>query len=267
MMKKNILMPTWDNAESAARAELVFEKRNKNYGAYIIRLLYPHRLSKSFMYAAFGFILVVSSPIILELLNKKSKEEFKATKEVVVNLTEPPPIDETPPPPPPPPPKQLQETVKFTPPKVVDKPIEEEQPPPQEKLSETTISTVTQEGEKIIDLPPEPIVDGDEGKIFTIVEEMPSFPGGESKLFEYLRNNIKYPPVARENGVVGRVYVTFVVGKDGKINDAKILRGIGAGCDEEALRVVRSMPDWKVGKQNGRPVSVQYNLPINFTLK
>jgi protein TonB len=149
----------------------------------------------------------------------------------------------------------------------VDKPVEEEQPPPQEKLSETTVSTVTQEGEKEIELPPEPVVDPDEGKIFTIVEEMPSFPGGENKLFEYLRNNIKYPPVARENGITGRVYVTFVVDRDGKIKDAKVIRGIGAGCDEEALRVVRTMPDWKVGKQNGRAVQVQYNLPINFTLK
>ena len=96
---------------------------------------------------------------------------------------------------------------------------------------------------------------------------MPGFPGGEAKLFEYLQKNIKYPPVARENGIQGRVYVTFVVDKEGKIRDAKILRGIGGGCDEEALRVVRAMPDWKAGRQNGRSVQVQYNLPVNFTLK
>jgi periplasmic protein TonB len=266
-MAKNILTPQWDKAESVARAELVFENRNKGYGAYLLRLLYPDRITRSFIFAAIGFILALSAPVISEWLSSKAKEEFKATQEVVVNLTEPPPLDETPPPPPPPPPQQLKETVKFTPPKVVDKPVEEEQPPPQEKLSETTVSTVTQEGEKEIDLPPEPVVDPDEGKIFLIVEEPPSFPGGEAKLFEYLQKNIKYPPVARENGITGRVYVTFVVDKEGKIKDAKLIRGIGAGCDEEALRVVRAMPDWKVGKQNGRAVSVQFNLPINFSLK
>ena len=266
-MKQNLLMPSWENAESPARAELVFEYREKKYGAYIIRLFYPDRIRRAFIYAAFGFVVVISAPVISEWLSNKSKEEFKATKEVVVNLTEPPPLDETPPPPPPPPPKQIQETVKFTPPKVVDKPVEEEQPPPQEKLSETTVSTETHEGEKQIDLPPEPIVE-DEGKIFTFVEEQPSFPGGEEKLFAYLRANIKYPPIARENGIQGRIYVNFVVDKDGKIKDAKIARGgLGAGLEEEALRVVRAMPDWKAGKQNGRAVNVYFNLPINFTLK
>ena len=109
-------------------------------------------------------------------------------------------------------------------------------------------------------------VEPDAGKIFTVVEEMPSFPGGEAKLFEYL-SKIKYPAIARENGISGRVYVTFVVDKDGKIKDAKLLRGIGGGCDEEALRVVKSMPDWKPGRQNGRNVTVQYNLSVNFNLK
>src|SRR5205085_12283823 len=102
--------------------------------------------------------------------------------------------------------------------------------------------------------------------IFTVVEEMPSFPGGEEKLFEYL-SKIKYPAIAKENGISGRVYVTFVVDKDGKIRDVKTLRGIGGGCDEEAIRVVSAMPDWKPGRQNGRNVAVQYNLPVNFNLK
>ena len=266
-MAKKILTPSWDNAECVARAELVFEHRNKNYGAYLIRLLYPDRLTRSFIFAAIGFIIAISSPVIIEWIGNKTKEEIKATKEVVVNLTEPPPLDETPPPPPPPPPQKVQETVKFTPPKVVDKPVEEEQPPPQEKLSETTVSTETHEGEKQIDLPPEPVVDPDEGKIFTIVEEMPSFPGGDAKLIEFIQKNTKYPPVARENGVSGRVFITFIVGKDGKVTDAKVVRGIGAGCDEEALRVIRSMPTWSIGKQNGRPVQVQFTLPVNFSLK
>ena len=97
---------------------------------------------------------------------------------------------------------------------------------------------------------------------------MPQFPGGgEAALIKYLSQNIKYPPMARESNISGNVYVTFLVDKDGKVKDAKILRGIGGGCDEEALRVVSHMPDWKPGKQNGRPVMVQYNLPVRFTLK
>jgi protein TonB len=161
----------------------------------------------------------------------------------------------------------VQQTIKFTPPKVVKDEEVEEPPPTQEEVKETQVSTVTQEGSKdIVDVPEDPVV-VEEDKVFTVVEEMPTFPGGEEKLFDYLRKNIKFPPVARENGIQGRVFVTFVVDKDGKVKEAKILRGIGGGCDEEALRVIRNMPDWKAGKQNGRAVSVQYNLPVNFTLK
>ena len=110
-------------------------------------------------------------------------------------------------------------------------------------------------------------MDPDAGKVFTYVEEQPTFPGGEAQMYAYLQKNIKYPPLARENGITGRVYMTFVVGPDGEIRDVKVLRGIGAGCDEEAIRVVKSMPKWKPGKQNGRSVNVQFNMPINFTLK
>jgi protein TonB len=263
-MASNLLMPAWEAAQNSERAELVFETRNKEYGAYDIRRLYELRLNRAFIFSTIGFVLLILSPFIIQLIGKTADKLNKTKSEVVVNLTEPPPIDETPPPPPPPEP--LKETVKFVPPVVKDAPVEEE-PPPQEKLSETTISTVTQEGAKTDEIPPEEPVDPDAGKIFTIVEEMPSFPGGDTKLFEFLQKNIKYPPIARENGIQGRVYVTFVVDKEGKIKDAKVIRGIGGGCDEEALRVVRAMPEWKIGKQNGRPVAVQYNLPINFTLK
>lgn len=106
-----------------------------------------------------------------------------------------------------------------------------------------------------------------EEEIFTIVEDMPSFPGGEAKLFEYLGKNIKYPQIAKEAGISGIVYVNFVVGTNGKINDVKVLRGIGGGCDEEAIRVVKNMPQWTPGKQRGKPVKVSYNLPIRFSLK
>ncbi|MDE7357323.1 MAG: energy transducer TonB, partial [Bacteroidales bacterium] len=90
--------------------------------------------------------------------------------------------------------------------------------------------------------------------------------GGDEAFYQYIAANIRYPVVAMESGISGRVYVTFVVEKDGSITDVKVLRGIGGGCDEEAVRVVKAMPKWKPGKQRGRPVRVLYRVPINFTL-
>ena len=106
-----------------------------------------------------------------------------------------------------------------------------------------------------------------EAEIFTIVEEQPSFPGGEAALMEYLAKNISYPPMAKESGIQGTVFVTFVVEPNGSVTNVKILRGIGGGCDEEASRVVKNMPGWKAGKQRGKPVRVQFNLPIKFVLQ
>ena len=104
------------------------------------------------------------------------------------------------------------------------------------------------------------------GEIFTIVETMPEFPGGLDSLFKFLGQNINYPSEAKNNGVEGIVYATFVVQKTGKVGDVIVLRGIGAGCDEEAKRVVEIMPNWTPGTQRGRKVNVQYNIPIRFKL-
>ena len=106
-----------------------------------------------------------------------------------------------------------------------------------------------------------------EQEIFQIVEEMPAFPGGEAKLMEYVGKNIKYPQIARETGIQGRVFVGFVVEPDGSVSNVKLLRGIGGGCDEEAMRVVKSMPKWKPGKQRGKAVRVSYQIPVFFKLQ
>lgn len=107
---------------------------------------------------------------------------------------------------------------------------------------------------------------GDTTRIFMVVESMPEFPGGEEAMYQFLDNNIQYPDEAKENNIQGRVFVTFVVEKDGAICSVEVLRGIGHGCDEEAVRVVEAMPNWIPGKQRGEPVRVQFNLPIKFTL-
>jgi len=96
---------------------------------------------------------------------------------------------------------------------------------------------------------------------------MPEFPGGMAALMKYLAENIKYPSLAKESGIQGRVFINFVVEPDGAISNVKVLRGIGGGCDEEAVRVVERMPKWSPGKQRGKPVRVSYNLPVKFTLQ
>ena len=108
--------------------------------------------------------------------------------------------------------------------------------------------------------------EGAEAEIFTVVEESPSFPGGDEARIRFLTENIKYPQIARESSIQGTVYVTFVVEKNGNVTDVRILRGIGGGCDEEAVRVIKAMPKWNPGKQRGKPVRVQFNMPIKFTL-
>lgn len=105
-----------------------------------------------------------------------------------------------------------------------------------------------------------------EAEIFTVVEESPSFPGGDAARIKFLQENIKYPQIARESSIQGTVYVTFVVERSGKVTDVRVLRGIGGGCDEEAVRVIKAMPNWQPGKQRGKPVRVQFNMPIKFTL-
>lgn len=107
--------------------------------------------------------------------------------------------------------------------------------------------------------------DTNEDEIFIVVEENPEFPGGEEAMNQFLAKNIHYPQLALDAGIQGKVYVTFVVGKDGSIENAKILRGIGGGCEKEALKAIKKMPKWKPGKQRGKPVNVQFNMPVVFS--
>lgn len=134
--------------------------------------------------------------------------------------------------------------------KVVTQPGPDDPPPPPKK-----IEVVEVPGDEKSDVP-----------IFTVVEEMPSYPGGFDKMYAYLGENIKYPKDAKEEGIQGKVYVTYVVEKDGTVTNVSVLRGVSKSLDAEAVRVIKGMPKWKPGKQDGKPVRVQYNLPIKFTL-
>ncbi len=189
-------------------------------------------------------------------------------------LTEPPPTKEPPPPPPPPPPPVITE--------VPDEMVTEEEEP---EFVDQTIEeeTVVEEPEEAPPPPPPPPKKKAPEKIFRIVEEMPRFPGCEhlsskaerqqcsqNKLLSFIAKNIKYPPLAQESGIEGTVVISFVVEKDGSVTDIQVVRELGGGCTEEALRVVKLMQEqykWIPGKQRGRPVRVRFTLPIRFHLE
>jgi len=157
--------------------------------------------------------------------------------------------------PPPPPPKIQQPQIVETPDDEIieDIPVDLDL----EITEETKVEDII-----LQEAPEEEVAD----EIFTIVEDMPSFPGGVGAFHEYLRKNLHYTPMARKMGLEGKVFVQFIVGKDGKISDVEAVRGIGAGLDEEAVRVVRNCPNWNPGKQRGMPVKTRVVIPINFSL-
>ena len=109
--------------------------------------------------------------------------------------------------------------------------------------------------------------DEEDAPVFFIVEDMPEFPGGEVELRKYIAKSVKYPVIAQENGIQGRVYISFVVSKKGEVTDVKVARGVDPNLDKEAIRVVKAMPKWKPGKQRGKAVKVSYTVPINFVLQ
>jgi len=176
--------------------------------------------------------------------------EFLFEEEVEIQQT----TQETPPPPPPP---AVQEVEVLN---VVEDNVETET---------IEVSTEETEQEVVIAAPVEaPVEEEEEEVVFVVVESMPEFPGGQQALFKYLSENVKYPVIAQENGIQGRVICQFVVNKDGSIVDVEVVRSGGdPSLDKEAIRVIKTMPKWKPGKQRGKPVRVKYTVPVNFKLQ
>lgn len=265
--------------------EMVFEGRNKEYGAYRLRKNAGKRNLYSLItifiaaLAIWGGISLVkfvesrtksvaqTSVAEISALNQpKKKAEVKQQKKV--KLEQPEKVVE-----------RVKSSVKFTAP--VIKKDDEVKPEDELKTQDELMSTKTAIGaldvkgnddangevlkikEAVAQPEPKPEVE----KVFDVVEQMPSFPGGPSALMEWLSNNVKYPVVALENGVQGRVVVSFVVERDGSITDVKVVRGVDPSLDKEASRVVRAMPRWIPGKQNGSAVRVKYNVPVAFRLQ
>jgi protein TonB len=253
--------------------DLVFAGRNQAYGAYELRKENPKTTSKALLVGSLLFIAVVTLPLIIRFIAGIIPDNSDQFKQTEVVLAAPPPIDKDTPPPPPEPPKPKVDQVRFPPPVVVPaEKVRDEEPPTVEELKKADPGQKTIEGDpnaeiKIEEPAGNAEVTEDNGiRDFASVEVMPEFPGGQPAWGKYLQKTMKYPPIARENNITGRVIVSFVVEKNGNLTDIKVLRGIGGGCDEEAVRVLKAAPSWKPGIQNGRSVRVQYTMPIFFQL-
>ena len=265
--------------------ELVFAGRNQAYGAYQLRKGTGKRNIWSMVFVAAVAALAYVGLAAYNSYQDAQKAKFEAEMEAslleakkeakVEKKTEAPKVEQV----------QKVEKVKssiaFTPP-VIKKDSEvkpEEEMKTQDELKETKTAigafdvkgnddeggTVLKAVEEIA--APEPPKHEEENKVFDVVEQMPSFPGGQAALMQYLAKNIKYPVVAEENGIQGRVIVTFVVGKTGAISNVQVAKGVDPSLDKEAVRVVSSMPNWIPGKQNGQSVNVKYTVPVMFKLQ
>ena len=265
--------------------DLVFEGRNQAYGAYKLRKGTSKRNIWSLIIVAVAAVLLFlglqlqkmaeanktvenTQAVELAKLQDKKKEAKVEKKEVVKQ--EPEKVVE-----------QVKSSVKFTAPVIKkDSEVKEEDEIKLDEVqkSDKAVGSFNVEGNDEVggavlkakeDIaapePPKHVVE--ETKIFTVVEQMPMFPGGDGALMGYLSQNIHYPTIAAENGVQGRVVVGFVVERDGSITDVNILRGVDPSLDKEAMRVVRSMPKWTPGKQNGSAVRVKYQVPVSFRLQ
>ena len=265
--------------------DLVFEGRNKAYGAYRLR---KSTTKRNILAMVAVVILLVVAFIILTVKNFVDEQRAKVAMTQVAELTnyeqpkkkaevkqkkievEPERVVE-----------RVKSSIKFTAPVIKKddevKPDEELKTQDELMSTKTAIGTFDVKGNddangeilkaKEVIAEPEPPKHEEENKVFDIVEQQPLFPGGPAALMKYLSENTKYPVVAQENGVQDRVTVQFVVEKDGSISDVHVLRGVDPSLDKEAVRVVKSMPRWTPGKQNGITVRVNYRVPVLFRLQ
>lgn len=268
--------------------DLVFEGKNQAYGAYRLRKGTTKRNIISIIAVIVLAILIFAGLAIkryadeqaakiavtevsqLSSLNQPKKEEAKVEQKVKPKVEEKEQVVE-----------KVKSSIKFTPP-VIKKDAEvkpEEEMKSQNELMNTKTAigsfnvkgndedggTVLKAKETIAQ--PEPPKHVEENKVFDIVEQMPSFPGGAGELMKWLSNHVQYPAIALENGIQGRVIVAFVVERDGSITDVNVVRSVDPSLDKEAARVVRQMPKWIPGKQNGAAVRVKFNVPVTFRLQ
>ena len=270
------------NLTSQEWIDLIFEGKNKSYGAYRLRQSSGKRHLYAFVVVVIAVIVLFIAMSLITIYNtqKKSREAMTQVTELSNIQLEQPEVPEeniiqqyiAPP-------VELKSTIKFTPPviKKDEEVSEESEMKTQEELttSDLSISVADVKGtneETGVDIATlqdhKVIVDAEpEEKIFEVVEQPASFPGGDSAMMKWLNENIRYPVIAQENGIQGRVIIQFVVARDGSIDDIKVVRGVDPSLDREAIRLVGEMPKWIPGKQGGTAVKVRFTLPIVFKLQ
>jgi len=259
MAKEKFNAPSFD--------DIVFESRNKEYGAYRLRKKYNRNIVISVLIGT----IIIATAIITPYLNAKAAEnrEKRAERQVEIKMENLDTPNETvaPPPPPPPPPQDVVQQAKYIPPVVVDsvKPEETVQ------LMTAEEAVVTVQDEEVVEVVQEVKEEVQEEEAepepFVVVEEMPMFPGGDTELLKYIAEHTQYPEVAKENNIQGRVIVRFCVTAKGGVSQVSILKGVDPELDAEAIRVVNSLPAFRPGRQGGKAVPVWYMVPITFTLK
>jgi protein TonB len=256
---------------------LVFEGKNTEYGAYVLRNESSNRHFKALIIVTLVGLLLIFLPKLIRSVvpEEAAVSQTEELQMVTINNDVPDEnvvktIENVPPPP------QLKETIQFTPPVIVkdEEVTAENQMANQEELTKSSaaisVATVhgTKDGVDIATLKDNKVVvQAEVQKPFDHVEQMPTFKGGDKELYKWLGDNLQYPAVAQEQGIQGRVVVRFVVSPDGSIGNAEVLRSLDPSCDKEALRIVKKMPNWIPGRQNGTAVPVYFTLPIAFKLQ
>lgn len=258
-MKLDLLKKQW--------LEVVFEGRNKIYGAYELRTSNVKTNAKSFIIGGIIFTFLVSIPVLANLLPEDADDTTLDQKITTVKLPPKEKPKENLPPPPPPPPKVDQ--VKFVKPVVAKAEEVVEEPPKIKEIVDKKLGAETIKGDPDAELTVEPVGNGpkdvveEDNNIYNTagIEVKPDFPGGIDKFYKFVGKNYQVP---EEEGLKGKVFVSFVVEKDGSLTDIKVIRDIGYGTGKEAIRVLKSCPKWTPGEQNGKKVRVLYSLPINI---
>lgn len=264
--------------------DFIFKKKNRAYGAYYLRTTSSKRHIYAIIIALIFVGIVTAIPFIVKAVSdyresrRENMENIDIDREMTKleledRLPEEQIIQQEVAPPPPP----LKSTIKFVPPVIAadDKVADDVEVLTQDELDQskeqisvaTVIGDDDENGIDIADLEKQQVVVEEAPKVFEYVEQMPSFPGGEKAMYEWIGKNLVYPVVAQENGKQGRVVVRFVVSASGKIENVEVVRGFYPACDEEAKKVVAKMPSWTPGKQNGKNVPVYFTIPIAFKLK
>jgi periplasmic protein TonB len=259
MAKEKVNAPDFD--------DIVFEERNKEYGAYRLRKKYNRNVLIGMLIG----IIIIATAIITPYLNAKAAENKsrRAERQVEIKMEnlDTPNEQVAPPPPPPPPPTDVVQQQKYVPPVVVDS-IKPEDVKQLMTADQAQTEVTNKEVVEVVQQVKEEVQEADaEVTPFVVVEEMPMFPGGEVELLKYIAEHTQYPEVAKENNIQGKVIIRFCVTSKGGVSQVSVLKGVDPELDKEAIRVVNTLPTFKPGKQGGKPVPVWYMVPITFTLK